>query len=68
MPPSPSLITPLTPEVPDEVGFRLRSGRYRGASEVARAVLRLLQREEPGAGIAVQGQAGEAPRTPTSDG
>ena len=43
----PSLNVSLTPELSAYVGGRVASGRYRSASEVIRAALRLLQREEP---------------------
>lgn len=43
----PSLNVSLTRELAAYVGDRVRSGRYRSASEVVRAALRLLQREDP---------------------
>ena len=52
MPVRPSLNVSLTPELAAYVGGRVASGRYRSASEVVRAALRLLQREEPGDGAA----------------
>jgi len=42
-----SLNVSLTPELAAYIGDRVKSGRYRSASEVVRAALRLLQREEP---------------------
>ena len=47
MRPRPTLNVSLTPELVDYVGDHVRSGRYGSASEVVRAALRLLQREEP---------------------
>lgn len=47
MPPRDSLNVSLTPELAAYIGERVSSGRYRSASEVVRAALRLLQREEP---------------------
>lgn len=64
----PSLNVSLTPELVDYVGDRVRSGRYRSASEVVRAALRLLQREEPGSNGASQAQVGQPPRASTADG
>ena len=49
MPVRPSLNVSLTPELSAYVGGRVASGQYRSASEVVRAALRLLQREEPAA-------------------
>lgn len=37
----------LTPELTGYVAAQVATGRYRSASEVVRAALRLLQREEP---------------------
>jgi antitoxin ParD1/3/4 len=47
MPPRASLNVSLTPELTAYIGDRVASGRYRSASEVVRASLRLLQRDEP---------------------
>lgn len=47
MQPRPTLNVSLTPELVEYVGDHVRSGRYGSASEVVRAALRLLQREEP---------------------
>jgi antitoxin ParD1/3/4 len=68
MPQRPSLNVSLTPELVDYVGDRVRSGRYRSASEVVRAALRLLQREEPPAGRPVRDGARRAPQKATSGG
>ena len=38
----------LTPELERSVAERVASGRYRTASEVVRAALRLLEKEEKG--------------------
>ena len=47
MPPRASLNVSLTPELTAYIADRVASGRYRSASEVVRAGLRLLQRDEP---------------------
>jgi antitoxin ParD1/3/4 len=47
MPSKASLNVSLTPELTRYVSGLVASGRYRSASEVLRAALRLLQREEP---------------------
>jgi antitoxin ParD1/3/4 len=47
MPPRASLNVSLTPELTAYIGEQVASGRYRSASEVVRASLRLLQRDEP---------------------
>lgn len=47
LPPHASLNVSLTPELAAYIQGRVSSGRYRSASEVVRAALRLLQREEP---------------------
>ena len=47
MPPRASLNVSLTPEFTDYISRQVSSGRYRSASEVVRAGLRLLQRDEP---------------------
>ncbi|MCI0755803.1 type II toxin-antitoxin system ParD family antitoxin [Teichococcus vastitatis] len=49
MPSRSSLNVSLTPELTDYVAAQVASGRYRSASEVIRAGLRLLQRDEPAA-------------------
>jgi len=43
-----SLNVSLAPELTTFIGSRVASGRYRSASEVVRAALRLLEREEAG--------------------
>jgi antitoxin ParD1/3/4 len=61
MPSRASLNVSLTPELTAYVAAQVASGRYRSASEVVRASLRLLQRDEP--------SSGTAPPSPTaSDG
>jgi len=45
MPPRASLNVSLTPELTAYIGQQVASGRYRSASEVVRASLRLLQRD-----------------------
>lgn len=47
MPSRSSLNVSLTPELTSYVAAQVASGRYRSASEVIRASLRLLQRDEP---------------------
>lgn len=47
MPSRSSLNASLTPELTAYVAAQVASGRYRSASEVLRAGLRLLQRDEP---------------------
>ena len=47
MPPRASLNVSLTPEFTAYIADQVASGRYRSASEVVRAGLRLLQRDEP---------------------
>jgi antitoxin ParD1/3/4 len=49
MPSRSSLNVSLTPELTGYVADQVASGRYRSASEVIRAGLRLLQRDEPAA-------------------
>jgi len=68
MPQRPSQNVSLTPELVDNVGGRVRSGRCRSASEVVRAALRLLQREEPASDRPAPGGARKAPRKAGSDG
>ncbi len=49
MPETPkSLNVSLTPELARFITSRVASGRYQSASEVVRAALRLLEREEAG--------------------
>jgi antitoxin ParD1/3/4 len=49
MPETPkSLNVSLTPELAHFITSRVASGRYQSASEVVRAALRLLEREEAG--------------------
>lgn len=43
-----SLNVSLTPELERFIGTRVASGRYQSASEVVRAALPLLEREEAG--------------------
>ncbi|MBV1800310.1 type II toxin-antitoxin system ParD family antitoxin [Siccirubricoccus sp. G192] len=62
MPPRASLNVSLTPELTAYIGERVASGRYRSASEVVRASLRLLQRDEPA------GSRQPAPSPAVSDG
>jgi antitoxin ParD1/3/4 len=57
MPPRASLNVSLTPEFTAYIAGQVASGRYRSASEVVRAGLRLLQRDEP---------AGAAPPPPAA--
>lgn len=46
MPTPKTMNVPLTPEPERYVAERAASGRYRSASEVVRAALRLLEQEE----------------------
>jgi antitoxin ParD1/3/4 len=57
----PTMNVSLTPELVDYVGDRVRSGRYSSASEVVRAALRLLQREEPASARLARGPARKTP-------
>jgi antitoxin ParD1/3/4 len=60
MPPRASLNVSLTPELAAYIAGQVASGRYRSASEVVRAGLRLLlRRDEP---------AGAAPPRPAASG
>ncbi len=47
MPTRKTLNVSLTPALDRYVAERVASGRYRSASEVVRAALRLLEKEEP---------------------
>ena len=47
MPSRSSLNVSLTPELTSYIAELVASGRFRSASEVLRAALRLLQRDEP---------------------
>ena len=48
MPTRKTMNVSLTPELDQYVAKRVASGRYRSASEVVRAALRLLEKDEPG--------------------
>jgi antitoxin ParD1/3/4 len=48
MPKRKTINVSLTPVLEPYVAKRLASGRYRSASEVVRATLRLLEKDEPG--------------------
>ncbi|MCJ2033014.1 type II toxin-antitoxin system ParD family antitoxin [Methylobacterium sp. J-068] len=50
-----SLNVSLTPELSEFIAVRVSSGRYLSASEVVRAGLRLLERDEAGWANAVNG-------------
>ncbi|MGK7870826.1 type II toxin-antitoxin system ParD family antitoxin [Falsiroseomonas sp. E2-1-a20] len=63
-----SLNVSLTRELAEYVGDRVRSGRYRSASEVVRTALRLLQREEPGSTGAEPKDARRVPAAPDGHG
>jgi antitoxin ParD1/3/4 len=64
--PSPSARSvSLTPELTRYVAAQVASGRYRTASEVVRAALRLLQRSEPLAGAAAEEGQAEMPQRVT---
>jgi antitoxin ParD1/3/4 len=63
-----SLNVSLTRELADYVGDRVRSGRYRSASEVVRTALRLLQREELGSPGTEPMDARRAPGAPDGHG
>lgn len=52
----------LTPELTGYVAAQVASGRYRTASEVVRAALRLLQQTEPLAGTAADAGRPTTPR------
>ena len=68
MPVRPSLNVSLTPELAAHVGDRVASGQYRSASEVVRAALRLLQREEAVRPEPAGGAAGHGKRPPPGRG
>ncbi|MGI4943788.1 MAG: type II toxin-antitoxin system ParD family antitoxin [Janthinobacterium lividum] len=53
MPSRSALSVSLTPELTSYVAAQVASGRYRSASEVVRASLRLLLRNEPAPASAV---------------
>lgn len=59
MPSRSSLNVSLTPELTAYVAAQVASGRYRSASEVLRAGLRLLQRDEPAASVPPSGPEGD---------
>lgn len=67
MPVRASLNVSLTPELAAYVGGRVASGRYRSASEVVRAAIRLLRREEPGTGAPEHDEARRPPPHAASD-
>lgn len=67
VPVRPSLNVSLTSELSAYVGGRVASGRYRSASEVVRAALRLLQREEPADGVAPAKEKGASPTVSNHD-
>jgi antitoxin ParD1/3/4 len=48
MPTRKTMNVSLTPELEQYVAKRVASGRYRSASEVVRAALRLLEKDEAG--------------------
>lgn len=68
MPERSTMNVSLTSELVDYVGNRVRSGRYGSASEVIRAGLRLLQREEPGNTSAVLKDVRQMPAAPDGHG
>ncbi|MCW6512236.1 type II toxin-antitoxin system ParD family antitoxin [Lichenifustis flavocetrariae] len=51
MPTRKTMNVSMTPELERSVAARIAAGRYRTASEVVRAALRLLDREEPIDGV-----------------
>ncbi|MGD0434724.1 MAG: type II toxin-antitoxin system ParD family antitoxin [Acetobacteraceae bacterium] len=58
MPSRASLNVSLTPELTTYVAALVATGRYRSASEVLRAALRLLQREEPAKAVSSRRDTG----------
>lgn len=62
-----SLNVSLTPELTEFISVRVASGRYLSASEVVRAGLRLLERDEAAFAMALLGTPpGQGARAPCS--
>ena len=59
MPTRKTMNVSITPELERSVSVRIATGRYRTASEVVRAALRILEREEPPDGTRPPAQHGE---------
>ncbi len=59
MPTRKTMNVSITPELERSVSARVAAGRYRTASEVVRAALRMLDREEPLDGTRPPAQHGE---------
>ncbi len=59
MPTRKTMNVSMTPELERSVSDRVASGRYRTASEVVRAALRLLDKEEPLHPVRPQAWGGE---------
>ncbi|MGI4764395.1 MAG: type II toxin-antitoxin system ParD family antitoxin [Janthinobacterium lividum] len=59
MPTRKTMNVSITPELERSVAARVAAGRYRTASEVVRAALRMLDREEPLDGTRPSAQHGE---------